>query len=340
MRAHLLRREVKALLGKAEKHLYVPVAIAQCSGPLDDSDELFTRLWRALAARRPRLFPELREHPESLLYMRGPQLAWDYYTAQGRLKHLCFNSRSEERSWATLALLLDAAGVSMPDYSMPTEGWLLPTSCALHTYMADHGWLSIGLHPGQSVREHVILKAPWRPRPKHRYRDANDFYDLLSLWHRVSSELAIAAAAIYPETLAGDFFLLSPLKAAVTGAAAQLLARTALAPGRISDYGEFASGIYPAGGNDREVLALLSLFAGYQPRDIGSLWHFAVNALACENDPALVELIRDWTGAPHAESDPGWWQDYFTAPDTPLSVQWANGEISHTIGTRREEDDR
>jgi len=54
----------------------------------------------------------------------------------------------------------------------------------------------------------------------------------------------------------------------------------------------------------------------------------------------LVELIRDWTGAPHAESDPGWWQDYFTAPDTPLSVQWASGEISHTIGTRREEDDR
>ncbi len=352
---HLPKDKVEALLTDAEKNLEPEGAIAQCSGPLGNGDELFNRLWHSLIARRSSLFPWFRAHPEALLYARGPELACDYYQAQGVLKPVDMDRPAEIANWASFLMLITANGFEMPPVTAPLEGWLLPKrigifrrKCALREYLIAHGWESLGFWPNQDCDRHdQVVLTDW-PKLEAVTTETNNLATN-TLYHQIQSELSVAA----DEGPVG-YLLFNPLKAAVVSAASHLLARTVVAQHFMADLEDFPVAIFPYGPCslpasecshgflDREVLALLSLWPQYRPSDISDLWFFAIAAADCQDNASLIDLLESMnltlnrllSGYGEVEHDYDWWLWYFTHPGTQLEVEWAYGTIWRTLGIR------
>jgi hypothetical protein len=293
--------------------------VAQCSGPGDPDDELWTMLWMALARRQPALFGRklARMSPEP----RGVSLAWLYV----RRRH---PEQLQESVADTPAGLVRCARVVHEVFPIlaafagsdvlpetPTRFWRPTSNCVLHAYLQAHDWAAISLFCEPALRSHTFVRAADVADLTTEQPIDSTAFNLLLREH-IRASLSQGALPGRPVKLGR---LMAALDEAVVDVLSGCAAGLTFAPPLAFGLSRFNYA--------HQALALLSLIPDLSASDIRRIGTLGCSNLRAESDEAVGRLLSSFTGIDRSADE---WLDHFTSY-VPLEVRLTSPRLATHI---------
>lgn len=312
--AHCGDAEAQKMLAEAKARAIARptrrLAVAQC-WPATPTDDIWTELWSAFAARRPDLFgsglAELSAEPS------GVSLAFLYVREQhphqlraGLRVSPWLTIRAEKEQRRRLDALARRSGIVLP--KVEANYWRVEEGCVLHDYLMQHpGWAGISLFCEPSLRSDTFVLQP------HEILARGSSYAILTLHeliHQALTELACPQQTVR----------LTPLRAKINEGVVETLTRAA--NGGLDDTFDAWAETMRYGSYTRETVALYSLLPPLGPETLGPILELGIENLRARTDKETASALSELAGVKRSATA---WLAYINSRRQARRVRWIDG---------------